>query len=117
MVTTKLRRFAWLALGVVAVPAAFLGTLLLVAPFWVVIVATVAFAMAKWRILDHLIAALAVGVLLPAGLIDTARQAADRYHSPGEWFIRWSLLWISITALTVCAAKLGRKAGHAAFEN
>lgn len=115
--TTKLRQSAWVALGVVAVPAAFLGTLLLVAPFWVGIVATVALVMAKWRMFDHLITALAVGVLLPAGLIDTARQAANRYHSPGEWFIGWSLLWISITALTVCAAKLGRKAGHAAWEH
>lgn len=116
--TTKLRRSAWVALGVVAVPAAFLGTLLLVTPFWVVaIVATVALVMARWRMFDHLITALAVGVLLPAGLIDRAHQAANRYHSPGEWLIRWSLLWISITALTVCAAKLGRKAGHAAWEH
>jgi hypothetical protein len=86
----------------------------LVVLIWIAVVGMLALVLARWRVLDHLITVLTLG-LLPLAILDTARLAADRAHSRGQWFIGWTLLWMSIAAMTICAAKLGRIAGYAVW--
>ena len=86
--------------------------LYIVGPIWILLVAILSMFLARFSRLDHAFAALGIVALLLL-FISLGQQTTDRSQGRLEWFLKWSVFYLSLYAMTIAAAKLGRIAGVA----